>query len=92
MSTKACGHDSAEWDSFYICLVCAEAEEQQTKDAEWNAAIEAAAKTHDAEVARIKKEMEPEELSFEWWNVLSARKGAHEASAERIRALKREAK
>lgn len=87
-----CGHPVSAEESVLICSICDVQRAKMADDATWNAAIEAAAKTHDAEVARIEKEMEPEELSFEWWNCLSACKGAHEASAERIRALKREAK
>lgn len=44
MSKRSCGHDYEQSDSVLLCFPCAEAEEQRTKDAVWNAAIEAAAK------------------------------------------------
>lgn len=42
MSAKDCPHDSFAWDSWYHCMACEEQRQQQEKDAEWNAAIEAA--------------------------------------------------
>lgn len=43
MSTRSCGHDSADSDSIYICLPCEAVSDQRMKDEEWNEAIEAAA-------------------------------------------------
>lgn len=43
MSAKDCPHESFAWDSWYHCMACEEQRQQQEKDAEWNAAIEAAA-------------------------------------------------
>jgi hypothetical protein len=94
VSKRLCGHDSARSDGVYVCFPCKDENEAATRDAVWNAAIEAA----EAEAFRLGREASaevercnPEDSSGHrnYWLGKATMAGEIRAA---IRALKREAK